>query len=805
MLRNYIKTALRNISRNKFYSFLNIAGLAIGIACCILIFLYVQDELSYDRFHDNADNIYRIAPVFSTSERVMYLATCAHAQAPMLKDRYPEIVNYTRFTSYGSSKIIRYEQNIFTEEKFLWVDQSLLEVFSFKLIKGNPEDALVRPDSVIITEEIAKKYFGDQDPLGKNLEVNGSALYSVTGVFEDLPKTSHLRPDFFASFSTLNLKPTGNSIEDLLGEINYYTYLLLREGTDPLELEQKFDGFVEEQIGEILKHIGSTAKFELQPLRSIHLHSQRENELERNSDMTYVYLFIGIGLFILLLACMNFMNLATARSSNRAKEVGLRKVVGAQKPQLIRQFLGESFILTFIALIFSLVLVLLTLQVFRNISGKEISINVFSNPILILGLLGLLIAVGFIGGSYPAFFLSAFRPVEVIQGKFKRGAKSSGLRIILVSLQFIVSIVLIIGTLVVNRQLNYIRGKDLGYNKEHVAVIKVRNENTRKKMEYIKSDLLQSPDIVKVSASDTIPLGINDYSIHHAVGKPPEEHIMLASQRVDEDYLDAHEIELITGRNFSRDFPSDPEESIIINEAAVKKLGWQNNPLGQQIERYTDAIGTTKRYKVIGVLRDYHFQSLHEEIMPMVLYNRGYSGNFSQLSVRIKPDNIHKTMEFLETKWKEFDPVYPFEFEFADDQFDSLYRTEGRLQQLFGYFTALAIVIGCLGLFGLISFTTEQRRKEIGIRKVLGASVPNLILMQIRDITKWVFLAVLIAWPVGYYVMNNWLQNFAYRTNLTIWTFLAAALMALLISLFTISYQAIRAAYTDPAEAMKYE
>lgn len=805
MFKNYIKTALRNISRNKLYSLLNIAGLAIGIACCILILLYVQDELSYDRFHAEANNIYRIAPVFSTSERVMYLATCAHAQAPMLKDRYPEIINYVRFTSYGSSKIIRHEQNIFTEEKFLWVDQSLLDVFSFNLIKGNPEDALLKPNSVILTEEMAKKYFGDKDPLGKNLEVNGSTLYSVTGVFENLPKTSHIRPDFFASFSTLDLKPTGNSIEDLLSEINYYTYLLLREGTDPLELEQKFDDFIEEHVGGILKQIGSTAKYELQPLKSIHLHSQRENELERNSDMTYVYLFIGIGLFILLLACMNFMNLATARSSNRAKEVGLRKVVGAQKPQLIRQFLGESFILTFIALVLSLVLVLLTMQVFQNISGKDISMNIFSNPVLLIGLLGLMITVGFVGGSYPAFFLSAFRPVEVIQGKFKRGSKSSALRIILVSLQFTVSIVLIIGTLVVNKQLNYIRSKDLGYNKDHVIVIRVRNEDTQKKMEYIKSELLQSPDVVKVSASETIPLGINDYSIHHAVGKPPEEHIMLASQFVDEDYLDTHEIELINGRNFSRDFPSDPGESIIINEAAVKKLSWQDNPLEQQIERYTDAIGTTKKYKVIGVLRDYHFQSLHEEIMPMVLYNRSYSGTFSQLSVRIKPDNIQKTMEFLETKWREFDPVFPFEFEFADDQFDILYRTEGRLQQLFGYFTILAIVIGCLGLFGLISFTAEQQTKEIGIRKVLGASVSNIILMQVRDITKWVFLAVLIAWPIGYFVMNNWLQNFAYRINLSVGVFLAAAFAALIISLLTVSYQAVKAAYTDPATAIKYE
>ena len=804
MLKNYIKTALRNISRNKLYSFLNIAGLAIGIACCILIFLYVQDELSFDRFHDNADNIYRVVPTFTLKDRVMHMATCAHAQASMLQERYPEIVNYVRFTNYGSPKIIRYEQNLFTEEKFLWVDQSIFEVFSFRLIKGNIEDALIKPNSIVITEEMAKKYFGEQDPLGKNLELNGSSLYSVTGVLESVPKNSHIRPDFFASFSTLDLKPTGNSVRDLLNQVNYYTYLLLREGIDPLELEQKFVGFIDDHIGGTLKQLGGTAKLELQPLTSIHLHSERENELERNSDMSYIYLFIGIGLFIILLACLNFMNLATARSANRAKEVGLRKVVGAQKPQLIRQFLGESFILCCIALILSLGLVQLTLQLFRNISGKDISLNVFTNPILVLGLFILLIIVSFIGGSYPAFFLSAFRPVEVIQGKFKRGAKSSMLRVVLVSLQFTVSIILIIGTLTVNQQMNYIRGKDLGYNKEHVVVIRVRNSETQKRMDSLKTTFLQHPDILKVSASESIPLGIDDFSVHHAVGKPPDEQIMLSAQLVDEDYINTYDIELIKGRNFSKDFPSDPEESIIINEAAVKKLGWEANPLEHQIERYTSEI-KTRKYNVIGVVKDYHFQSLHEEITPMVLYNQGYSPNFSLLSVRIKPYNIQETLEFLETKWREFDTTFPFEFEFADDQFDILYRTEERLQQLFGYFTILAVIIGCLGLFGLISFTAEQRTKEIGIRKVLGASVPNIILMQVRDIIKWVFLAVLIAWPIGYLVMNNWLQNFAYRINVSIGVFLAAAFAALIISLLTVSYQALKAAYTDPAEAIKYE
>ena len=805
MLKNYFKITLRNITRNKMYSGLNIVGLAIGLACCILILLYVHDELSYDRFHDNAESIYRVVPTFTTSERTMYLATNAHVQGPMLKDEFPEVLEYVRFTG-SRERVIEYENISFSEERFVYTDESVFEVFSFDMILGNPKEALVNPNTIVLTEEMAEKYFGSDDPMGKSLKVNYSDLFTVTGVIKNIPSASHLKPDFLASFSTMGLKPSTNINNDLLNQVNYYTYLLFREGTDYRVMEQKFTDDINRRIGAMLKQLGGTAELELQPLTKIYLHSDRELESEQLGDVTYVWLFSGIGIFILLLACLNFMNLSTARSANRAKEVGLRKVVGAQKSQLVRQFLGESLILTFISFIFAVILVLISMPFFRNISGKDILMNSLTNPTILAGFVGLFLIIGLIGGSYPAFFLSAFRPVEVIQGTLKRGAKSSVLRIVLVSFQFAVSIILIIGTFTVNTQLKFVRSKNLGYDKDHVITMLMRNAETQQKYEAIKETIQRNPNVISVSASSTSPLGTNDFSAHHAVGKPEDQINMFWSQMVDENYINTYKMEIVRGRNFSKDFPSDKEQSIIINEAAVKKLGWQDDPTSQKIERYTGQNLSQRRpYNVVGVVKDYHYQSLHEEIQPMILYYTSPYSNFSLISVRVLPENVQETITFLETTWAQFDSQYPFEYTFVDDQYDALYRTEVRLGKLFSYFTTLAILIGCLGLFGLTSFTTEQRTKEIGIRKVLGASVQSIIYMLVRDFTKWVFIAVIVAWPVGYLVMNKWLNNFAYRANLGVWIFLSSALLALVISIVTVSYQSTKAALANPANSIRTE
>jgi len=770
MFKNYLKVGIRNLIRNKMYSFLNIAGLAIGIACCILILLYIQDELSFDRFHEKADRIFRVNSHFEIPEREMHFASTAHVQGPQIKAEFPEVENYVVLNRYGSRKIIRYKENTFYEDKFLYASHTLFDVFSFKLIKGNPQDALVRPNSVVITEDMAKKYFGSEDPMGKSLRVNVDSLFAVTGVIENIPRTSHFRPDFIASFITLNLEPSGNIGESMVSNIDYFTFLLLREGTDYKELEQKLVSYIDKHIGGILKMLKGKSWLEVQPLTEIYLHSEVDGELESTSDLSYVHLFFGIGIFIILLACLNFMNLSTARSANRAKEVGMRKVVGAQRGQLIKQFLGESMILTFIALLLAILLVFLTMPLFRNISAKDLTMNYLTNPVLLAGLLVLFFVVSLIGGSYPAFFLSAFRPVEVLKGKLRKSSKKSILRIALVSFQFTVSIVLIIGTLIIQKQLNYIQNRNLGYDKDHVVAIRMRNDETQKKYETIKNELMRHPDIVNVSASLSLPLGQTS-------------------------------IKIVQGRNFSKEFPTDPEEAVIINEAAVRKLGWHDNPIDKEIEAFT-SMTERRGYRVIGVVQDYHFQSLHEEIQPLILYN---TRPFSRLSVRIRPENVQETIGFLESKWAEFDSQYPFEYAFVDDEFDELYRTEKRMGQLFGYFTALAILIGCLGLFGLASFTAEQRTKEIGIRKTLGASVPGIILLMVREFTKWVLLAVVIAWPVGYLVMRSWLQNFFYRTGLGFNLFLLAALLALVISVLTVSYQAIKAAVANPIESLRYE
>lgn len=798
--------ALRNLVRNKLYSLLNIIGLAIGIACCILIMLYVQDELSFDRFHDNADRIVRVSTHFQIKEREMNFATTAFVQGPMLKESFPEIENYSIFNRYRGRRIVQYKDKRFSEEKFLWAEASLFDVFTFKLLKGNPKDALLKPNSVVITQEMAKKYFGTENPVGKSLRVHNDTIYKVTGVVENIPHTSHFRPDFLASFSSLKLKPKGIPAEDMLNNVDYFTFLLLKPGADFKDLEQKIPSYIEKHLGAALGTLGGKMQMKLMPLTRIYLHSKLDGELERTGDITYLYLFSAIGIFILLLACLNFMNLSTARLAKRAREVGIRKVVGAQRRQLIIQFLGEAFILTLIAILMSILVAFLLMPTFQMVSGKHhLAFDLFSNLGLMVGLGLLLLLTSLFGGSYPAFFLSAFKPVDVIKGKLQGGMKSSALRVILVTFQFTISIILIIGTLVVQQQLNYIRAKKLGYNMDHMVSVTVRNEETRKKIQTLKYELLKHPSIRAGAASIGLPLGYNNYSAHHVEGKPQNEISMFYGQFVDEDFFDTYQIQMVEGRKFSKKFPNDVKESVIINEAAVKKLGWEGVAVGKIIERFR-SLKERQPFRVVGVVRDYHFQSLRRTIEPLIIHNGlPFGGNFGLLSLQISPENIEQTMDYIRQTWKVFDPKYPFEYSFVNDRYDQLYRTEVLLGKLFGYFTLLAIIIGCLGLFGLTSFTTEQRTKEIGVRKVMGASVSGLVVLLIRDFVKWVILAMIFAWPVAYYLMNRWLNEFAYRTSLGPQVFVFSALLALTIAILTISYQAIRGALTNPANTLRQD
>lgn len=805
MLKNYIILAFRNIFRDKLYNFLNISGLALGIASCLLVMFYVSNELKHDKFHEKSPVIYRLTTRFYIQDRIMNLATTSYLQGPMVKEEFPEVEDFVRLTRYGTSRIIKYGEKTFTEDKFLWADDSFFNIFSFNLKKGDPKLALIEPNSVVITENIAKKYFGDEDPLGKDLLVHNKDLYKVTGVLENYPQTSHLHPDFIASFCSLNIYSTNDIANDLVGNVDYYTYLLLREGSEPIQIERKLEKFKEKYIGVLLQNLGCEADYNLQPLTKIYLHSQKENELEATSNINYIYLLTAIGIFILILSSLNYMNLSTARSANRTKEIGLRKVVGAHRSQLILRFLMESMLLTLISVVLAILLVYIMLPVFKSISGKDLSMNYFLDPVIALGLFGLFIILGIISGSYSAFFLSSFRPAEVIQGKLRSKTGHAYMRVILVSVQFTISIILIIGTLLMNKQQNFMRTMRLGYEKDNIISLKLRNSETRKKCDSIKREFLQNPDVIKVSTSMHIPLGTNMFSAHHPVGKPQDEQIMLYGQIVDQDFLETYGLELIAGRNFSREFPNDPQESIIINQTAARELGWQNNALGKEIEMIMSLEDRIK-YKIIGIVKDYHFQSLHEKIHPIALYNSSPFGErFNKISARIAPGKTGDVMAFIAAKWKEFDPLYPLEFIFIDDQYDSLYRSEERLSKLFMYFTILAIIVGCLGLFGLSSFSAEQKTKEIGIRKVLGATVTGIILLMLKEFMKWIMLAVLIAWPLAYFLMNSWLQNFAYRIKPGLDIFLLSSLLALLVAFFTIIFQSVRASIADPVDSLHYE
>jgi len=794
---------MRMLKGSKFYSVLNITGLAIGITCCILILMYVLDELSYDRYHERADDIYRLSLNFTTTERTFEAAVTSHVMGPMLMQEYPEIESYVRFDT-GSRRVVRYGDRSFNEDRFMWADSTLFSVFSFEMVQGDPETALKDPYTVVITEEIAEKYFGSENPIGKNLTVHFDTEYTVTGVIKNIPDNTHFTADFFGSFSTLNFRSLSNIAEELLSNIDYPTYLLLRENTDYKEFEGKLADFVEKYVGPVLDSLGAAMVVHVDPVTSIHLHSDYDGELGTNSDIMYVYLFSGIGFFILLIACLNFINLATARSANRAREVGLRKVVGAMRLQLIGQFIGESVILAVFALGIALVLVYMILPVFNTISGKELTFAYLFDPVLILYIAGVFIFVGIIGGSYPAFFLSAFRPVDVLKGTLTRGTKGSVLRVILVSLQFTVSIVLMIGTFVVYEQLNFMQNKRLGFDKEHVLVFRMRNDATQQKYEMIKDELRRHPEIINVSASSHLPTGSTSMNAHHLADRPEDDIHVLAMKIVDEDFIPTYNFEMAEGRNFSKEYATDAEDAVLINETAVREFGWQDDPLGKEIELFT-GLNTKVTKKVIGVVKDFHFESLHQKITPLILYKATPFSSYFYISVKMQPRNVMEMVDYLKSKWKEFDSQYPFEYFFLDENYDALYRAEELLGRLFSYFTLLAIVIGCLGLFGLASFSAQQRTKEIGIRKTLGATVSNIILLLLREFTKWVVAANVIAWPAAYFFMREWMENFAFRADVGIDIFLFSAFIALVIAALTVTYHAIKAARANPVKSLRYE
>ena len=813
MIKNYFKIALRNLRKQRFYSLINILGLAIGLAVCLLITLFVLDELSYDRYHEKADRIQRVHISYSLGGKEGHGAVAAAPLAQTMVETYPEVENAVRLRTQGGFTFYR-GTNAYWEEDVTFADSSLFDVFTLPLLYGNPKTALAQPNTLVISARSAKKYFGTDwkksPPLGETLLVGrDKEAYQITGIFDRAPSNSHFHFDVFLSMPSLE-----ESQEDMWLNNNFYTYLLLREGTDIVALQTKlnetFKTYAAPEIEQYAnmsyeEFLGSGNRFEylLQPLTDIHLYSNLEAEIEANGDIRYVYIFSAIALFVLLIACVNFMNLSTARSAGRAKEVGIRKTLGSLRKQLIGQFLVEAVLVSFLALLLAILMAELALPFFNDLAGKQLTIQ-YLHPWYFLPLL--LLAVVFIGllaGSYPAFFLSAFRPASVLKGKLASGVGSSWLRNSLVVLQFSISIVLITSTVVVYQQLNHIRSMKLGYDKEHVLVV----HNTYylgEQAETFKNEALRQPSVTAATLTGYLPANAfnnNNNAIFPGTNPNSERTTTLPWFFVDHDYIPTMGMEMVAGRNFSRDFATDTA-ALVINEAAARYFFDDTDPVGQILSRFSDDPGRFETYTVVGVVQDFHYSTMRQKIMPMVI---NLADNISALSLRVQPGQEAATIAALEEQWSRFVSDLPFEYSFLNERFNDIYKSEQKLGMIFTVFCSLAIFIACLGLFGLAAYTAEQRTKEIGIRKVLGASVGSLVLMFSKDFTKLVLVALLIAIPISYFMMSRWLDDFAYRITLGVSTFLIARGLALLIAWLTIGFQSVRAAVANPVKSLRSE
>ena len=800
MLKNFVVTALRNIWKYKYYSILNILGLSIGITSFIFIWLYIQDELNFDKFHKKADRTYRVWISGKLGEQQFKGAVTCPPLASTFENEFPEVESATRLYRLDH-EVVRYKDIIYTENNVFFADSNFFEVFDFKLLKGNPKTALKEPNTLVLTESTAKKYFGNSDVLGKTVEVGDyRANYEVTGIVEDPPANSHFNFDILYAMSVFDFANSNQWISN-----SFYTYLVLKEGSDWKALEKKFQIIVDKYVGpqmeqfmgvtmDELRKKGDVYGYFLQPMLDIHLKSELDAEIAPQSDQKYIIILTIIAVFILLIASINFMNLSTARSANRAREVGIRKTVGSYKSQLIGQFLTESVILSFLGLLVGLFFASLLINPFNMVTMKDFSINLLFIPDNLLLCFIITLLIGLFAGSYPAFYLSAFKPIDVLTGAKRAGSKYSNFRNVLVVFQFAVSSGLLISTLLVFEQIKFIQNKNLGFDKENVLVVSNGNRIGEKIINF-KEAILSESDIVNAAVSTTVPPRVENSTVFRPEGS--ENDHLLSTYSADHDHIAALKIRIKEGRNFSKDFPSD-STAVLINSAAAKELNWEN-----AVNQNLIYVGQGETpYKVIGVMEDFNFESLKNEIRPLVITLRN-TGRY--VTVRIKSNNIPQTIKMLENKWKEVSPGEPFEYTFLDQDFNDLFRNEQRLSKIFTIFTGLSIFIACLGLLGLTAYTAEQRTKEIGIRKVMGASVPNILALLSRDFTKLIIISFVIAVPAAYYLIDKWLENFAYRINIQIWAFVAPLMLILIIALLTINIQVFKAALTKPVNTLKYE
>jgi len=806
MLKNYLKIAFRNIIKHRIYSFINIAGLSIGLCCCLLIFMYVRDELSYENYNKNADQVYRVYDERISDDSFSKIALTPPIMAASLKQNFSDIQETLRlFYMSWNKQLINIDENQFYDEHFWLAEPNIFYFFQLKLLKGNTATALVDPYSIILSKETAERFFGNENPLGKTLKINNSNEYKVTGILADIPGNFHLKIDMLGSFSSIRaFGVTEARMKNWVWQ-QFYTYIQVPANYNISTLENKLPDFIKKNADPVTRKSGFWFNTKLQPLKSIHLHSSDlKFDFSERGDITYVTIFSIIAIFILLLACINFMNLTTSRSSIRSREIGIRKIIGARRSKIIMQFFGESIIMTSIAMLLAVGIAELVLPYFNAIAGKTFSLTSQLSNGLFFYLIGFSLLVGIISGSYPALYLSAFNPLKIIKGESKSGKSSfTLLRKILVVVQFSVSIFLLVGTIIVSNQLNFALNKSLGFDKEQVVVLPIHNGNVRNNYESVKAQILKDKNVISATACYGLPGHIIAMDGIQVSGTEDSKGIRVIV--ADQDYIKTLGMNIVAGRDFSKDFKTDETNAYVINESAVNFLGFgsSEDAIGKDLNWSVWGTDSVKHGKIIGVVKDFKIASIHNKIEPVVI--QYYQQAFSSFAVRIKSSDIKSTLANLKTMWKRILPEWPFEYSFLDQDFAKLYNTEQRLSEIVTTFSFLAIFIACLGLLGLVSYATEMRSKEIGIRKVLGASSSQIIKLIIKEFTLLILISNIIAWPVAYLVISNWLENFAYRVNLNIWVFLLSAGIVLLIALFTVSFQSIKAANSNPVKVLKYE
>ncbi len=807
MLNNFFKIAFRNLLKYKTYSIVNILGLAIGLASCIVILLYVNYELSYDRHLPDAENIYRVTTKGIVGENNFHMTLTPPPMAHTLVREFPEVKNAARIMR-TENMLIRANNNtnIFIESNFFWADSTFFDVFQYNMIHGDVNNVLSNPHSVVLTARLAEKYFGKLDVVGQTLEFEDFTPYKITGVCENPPENSHFTFDILASLNSMEWVGS-----DFWLNNNFQTYLLLNANSDPLQLEEKFPSLIKKYIGPQIQGIigtslekfyedGGVYEYRLQALTDIHLHSNLDYEIEANGNITYVYIFSIIAIFILFIACINFMNLSTARAAVRAKEVGVKKVLGSNITRLIRQFLSESILVTALGMLLAIVLVYLVLPVFNEIAGKEFSFNLLSSWFVIPLLALTILIVGIVAGVYPAFYLSSFEPAKVLKTSLSSTGKGVKLRTALVVFQFAISIFLFASTLIVNNQLEYVQTKNLGWDKEHLLVIK-RAWAIEDNEETFGNELLANPDILTYSPTGSIPGRGFGMNVVVKQGAPRTEQHLLSFMESKYDLDKTFNFEVKEGRYFRKDFSTD-SNSVVVNESALRTLGIKD-PLGKQLIFPGDSPENDYVVTIIGVLKDFHFESFHQKIRPLIITLHTRWPAF--ITLKLLPRNMEETLAHVRASWEKFVPDKPLEYFFMDDDFGRLYDEEVRTSRIFTAFSILAIFIACLGLFGLATFITLQRTKEIGIRKTLGASTASVVILLSKQFSIWVLLANILAWPAAYYFMNSWLNRFEYRVDVGFYSLFLAGFSALTIALFTVAYNSIKAALANPVKSLHYE